>query len=75
IRGTSEGWFLDYADVSEWYAYAVYLRDKVVLPDSYPVPAGKDVRSNAPYFIWGAVVLIALIGIILSLKSMRRKKK
>ena len=75
IRGTSEGWFLDYADVSEWYAYAVYLTDKVVLPDSYPVPAGKDDRSNAPYFIWGAVVLIALIGIILSLKSMRRKKK
>ncbi len=75
IRGNAEGWFLDNADVSEWYAYAVYLRDKVVLSDSYPVPAGKDIKSNAPYFIFGAICLAVLLAIIFGIKALRKKKR
>ena len=74
IRGNSEGWFLDNADVSEWYAYAVYLRDKVVLNDSYPVPAGKDMRSNTPYIICGVICLAVIAAIVMFLRSRKKKR-
>ena len=74
IRGNSEGWFLDNADVSEWYAYAVYLRDKVILNDSYPVPAGKDMRSNTPYIICGVICLAVIAAIVMFLRSRKKKR-
>ena len=75
IHGNVEGWFLDNADIGEWYAYALYLRDKVVLRDSYPIPAGKDIKSNAPYFIFGAICLAVLLAIIFGIKALRKKKR
>ena len=75
IHGNAEGWYLDNADINEWYAYALYLRDKVVLRDSYPVPAGKDIKSSAPYFIFGAICLAVLLAIIFGIKALRKKKR
>ena len=74
IHGNEQGWFLDNADISEWYAYAVYLRDKVILPDSYPLPNAADNRSNTPYLLGGAVCLLILLAIIFGIKAIRKKK-
>ena len=75
LRGTAEGWFLDNADIQEWYAYAVYLRDKVILSDSYPVPAAANKPSYLPYIIFGGLCILALILIDIVIRSLKKKKR
>ena len=75
LRGTAEGWFLDNADIQEWYAYAVYLRDKVILSDSYPVPAATNKPSYLPYIIFGGICILALILIDFIIRSLKKKKR
>ncbi len=73
LRGDIPGWNLKYADVSEWYTYALYLRDKVILNDSYPIPAGKDVRSYVPYLI--LLAIIAAIALLIKRRRNRRRDR
>ena len=75
LRGTEAGWFLDNADIQEWYAYAVYLRDKVILSDSYPVPAATDAPSYLPYIVFGGLCILVLILIDLLVRAFRKKRK
>ncbi|MBE6244708.1 MAG: bifunctional metallophosphatase/5'-nucleotidase [Bacteroidales bacterium] len=75
LRGNAAGWFLDNADIQEWYAYAVYLRDKVILGDSYPVPAATNKPSYLPYIIFGGLCILALILIDIIIRSFRKKKR
>ena len=75
LRGNAAGWFLDNADIQEWYAYAVYLRDKVILGDSYPVPAAENKPSYLPYIIFGGLCILALILIDIVIRALRKKKK
>ena len=75
LRGTAAGWFLDNADIQEWYAYAVYLRDKVILGDSYPVPAATNKPSYLPYIIFGGLCILALLLIDFVIRSLKKKKK
>ena len=75
LRGHAEGWFLDNADIAEWYAYALYLRDKVDVPDSYPVPAGKAEPSYTPFIIWGVAALALIAVVIFLIRSVKRRKK
>jgi len=75
LRGNADGWFLDNADIQEWYAYAVYLRDKVILNDSYPVPAATNKPSYLPFIIFGGLCILALILIDIVIRSFKKKKR